>query len=229
MNTLAGISVAEHTCTGLDCQICVDAERAAAGERLAAYSKKRYPANQTLQQRAQRHAITAPEPTTPLQQTLDAGSDPFTASPAHLADAAAARGFILAGNACFTVKSAKTGTRYTYKVTRGDCSRCKKPVCGCWAHPTYFVALLTGPDNTAGYTYLGMIREDFKATRATGAQQTGKPFLAFAYVWKALSAGVYPAQVEIWHEGRCGRCGRNLTVPESIASGIGPVCAEKGY
>jgi hypothetical protein len=29
----------------------------------------------------------------------------------------------------------------------------------------------------------------------------------------------------VWHEGRCGRCGRKLTVPESIESGFGPECA----
>ena len=32
------------------------------------------------------------------------------------------------------------------------------------------------------------------------------------------------AKAEFWHEGRCGRCGRTLTVPESIASGVGPEC-----
>lgn len=34
-------------------------------------------------------------------------------------------------------------------------------------------------------------------------------------------------KVEVWHEGSCGRCGRKLTVPESIANGLGPECAEK--
>jgi len=33
-----------------------------------------------------------------------------------------------------------------------------------------------------------------------------------------------PEKVEFWHEGRCGDCGRRLTVPESIARGIGPIC-----
>jgi len=28
----------------------------------------------------------------------------------------------------------------------------------------------------------------------------------------------------VFHEGACGRCGRTLTVPESIASGFGPEC-----
>lgn len=30
-----------------------------------------------------------------------------------------------------------------------------------------------------------------------------------------------------YHEGRCGRCARRLTVPESIINGIGPDCAKK--
>lgn len=30
-----------------------------------------------------------------------------------------------------------------------------------------------------------------------------------------------------YHEGRCGKCARVLTVPESIINGIGPVCAAR--
>jgi hypothetical protein len=38
--------------------------------------------------------------------------------------------------------------------------------------------------------------------------------------------GKTPAEVdlEVWHEGRCGACGRRLTVPESIERGLGPEC-----
>jgi hypothetical protein len=32
---------------------------------------------------------------------------------------------------------------------------------------------------------------------------------------------------EVYHEGRCGRCNRKLTVPESIETGLGPECASK--
>ena len=28
--------------------------------------------------------------------------------------------------------------------------------------------------------------------------------------------------LEVWHEGKCCRCGRTLTVPESVKLGIGP-------
>ena len=47
------------------------------------------------------------------------------------------------------------------------------------------------------------------------------------YAKARLAAGSMPANVEINHEGRCGRCGRALTVPESVASGIGPESALK--
>jgi len=33
-------------------------------------------------------------------------------------------------------------------------------------------------------------------------------------------------QLRFYHEGRCGKCARVLTVPESIILGIGPVCAK---
>ena len=33
--------------------------------------------------------------------------------------------------------------------------------------------------------------------------------------------------VEIWHEGKCGKCGRPLTVPSSIENGLGPSCLKK--
>lgn len=166
----------------------------------------------------------------PQQQPL---SDPvegnYVAAPGNLKTAESALKFILAGNAYFTVRSLKTGVRYTYRVNRADCSRCGKKDCKCWRFPTYFVALLTGPDNTGDYTYLGMIRENlFRLTRGSKMQESSTPVKAFRWVYERLTRRELPAQTEIWHEGRCGVCGRPLTVPESIESGIGPVCAEKG-
>jgi hypothetical protein len=51
---------------------------------------------------------------------------------------------------------------------------------------------------------------------------------AFAWTWSHIVGEVLPnEQLEIWHEGRCARCNRRLTVPASIASGFGPECAGK--
>jgi hypothetical protein len=150
----------------------------------------------------------------------------FVPAPAALITAERAAKFILAGNAYFTVKSLKTGARYTYRVSRATCSRCKKDFCECWNYPTYFVALLTGPENTADYTYLGMLRENkFQLTRASKMKDDSTPVKAFRYVWAYLACNQLPPQTEIWHEGRCGKCGRVLTVPESVEAGIGPDCA----
>jgi hypothetical protein len=33
--------------------------------------------------------------------------------------------------------------------------------------------------------------------------------------------------LEVWHEGRCAKCGLKLTVPQSIMTGFGPTCAKK--
>lgn len=49
----------------------------------------------------------------------------------------------------------------------------------------------------------------------------------FAWFWRTLTSGrEFPAGFEFWHEGRCARCSRRLTVPESVASGFGPECVK---
>lgn len=111
--------------------------------------------------------------------------------------------FILAGNAYFTLRSEKTGTRYTYAVSKADAEPGKPEV--------WFVGLLTGPDNTGDYSYLGISRMNADSL----------PVKAFTWTWEHLGN---LHGVEVWHEGRCGRCGRRLTVPESIQQGFGPEC-----
>lgn len=53
--------------------------------------------------------------------------------------------------------------------------------------------------------------------------------LAFPYLWSVLTqqeGKTVPAALEVWHEGRCCRCCRVLTVPASVEMGYGPDCAE---
>jgi hypothetical protein len=53
---------------------------------------------------------------------------------------------------------------------------------------------------------------------------------AVAFRWfinNLMAKSAKLAQVEFWHEGYCGRCGRELTVPESIERGLGPQCARR--
>ena len=55
-----------------------------------------------------------------------------------------------------------------------------------------------------------------------------QPIKAFNWCMRYLWAGKpLPEPARIFHMGRCGRCGRALTVPSSIESGLGPECAAK--
>lgn len=122
--------------------------------------------------------------------------------------------FILGGNALFTVKRTQTGQRFTYKVLIDK------------AETSLRVYLLSGPDNTANYKRIGEIVYEnymptFKAnvyTRGTDATDV------FDVIFLNLSIKLDMPGVEFWHSGRCCRCGRILTVPESIENGIGPEC-----
>ncbi len=131
--------------------------------------------------------------------------------------------FILAGNARVTLVSAKTGTRFTYRVVRPE------------AEGPFFVSLLNGSDNERDYVFLGTIfvNANTPAVFRHGTRSRIGPDApssrALAWAWNQyLSHGLIPPACEIHHEGRCGKCGRALTVPESIASGLGPICGAGG-
>lgn len=141
-------------------------------------------------------------------------------------DAAGILQFITAGRAVFTLVSKASGERRTFRVAApkdaqpGDALR--------------FVSLLTGPDNTTNYEYVGLVTKigEELVTRASRGKTPTQPLLAIGWLLaqaqRALAGSPSKLdQVEFWHEGRCCRCGRRLTVPDSIASGIGPECAGK--
>jgi hypothetical protein len=122
--------------------------------------------------------------------------------------------FMIAGNAYFTIRSQKTGTRYTYRVAK---SKSKE---------IHFVSCLYGPQNTDDYAYLGVISNgEFRLTAKSKFTNDSPQTKAFAWTFAhVMGADRIPDVLEFWHEGRCGRCARVLTVPESIASGFGPEC-----
>lgn len=137
---------------------------------------------------------------------------------AQITDPEKIKRFTTAGNARLTLVSERTGQRFTYQVKE------KKDEEG---KPTgfFFVSVLTGPDNTSSYTYLGCLSNGrFINDRHLRIGAEAPSRRGFAWFWRNLNGGDL-SKVEVWHEGRCGRCGRVLTVPESIQTGLGPVCA----
>jgi hypothetical protein len=143
-----------------------------------------------------------------------------------IASAHDALAYILAGHARVTLVSTRTGVRFTYRVRAHDLT---DPMGNT---VRWFVDVLSGPDNESDYRFFGTVFAkpslSFKhSAKARGIGADAPSVKAFAWVLGNLAAGRMPAECEIWHEGSCGRCGRALTDPESIASGLGPVCREK--
>lgn len=123
--------------------------------------------------------------------------------------------FILAGNALFTVENTATGNRFTFKVRKPDDD---KP---------HFVSVLTGPDNEHDYAFLGTVFDprSYRHGRRSRIAQDAPSAKAFEWLFRQLSTGhPLPPQVRLCHCGKCGRCGKTLTVPESVESGFGPEC-----
>lgn len=133
--------------------------------------------------------------------------------------------FLRGGKAYFTIVSTKTGKRFTYRASKPKGAAPD-------ADTVIFLRALTGPDNNQSYSYFGYIGKDGKFHYGLGKaklNETAPSVAAFKWCFHHMTSGK-PAslkQIEFWHEGRCCCCGRRLTVPESIKSGIGPECAKR--
>lgn len=131
--------------------------------------------------------------------------------------------FIFGGNAIITLESSKTGRRFTFKVKIAKKDDIKSP---------YFVSLLTGSNNEESYTYMGTIFNNdeifsFKLTKKSKITEDSFSYKAFDIFLKLLMNNKLHNDMNIYHSGACGRCGRTLTTPDSLITGLGPEC--RGY
>lgn len=131
------------------------------------------------------------------------------------------KNFVLAGKAIFTVSNPK-GERYTFRVNHKEAN-------GNYPE-TWFVSLLTGPCNETSYSYLGKLIPNNCEVRLTNASKFNDdsvPVKVVRWVVKKIwNNEQLPEGYKLHHEGKCGRCGRLLTVPQSIESGFGPECVK---
>ena len=126
--------------------------------------------------------------------------------------------FITAGKAIFTIESARTGKWFTYKVIAPKEQNPSKPV--------FWVKLMTGTDNQTSYSYLGTIfSKEFKLTKKSKITSDALGYKAVDFFFRNIFAGKSHEEINFYHMGICGRCGRPLTTPESVSRGIGPICA----
>jgi hypothetical protein len=112
----------------------------------------------------------------------------------------------------FTVKSLKTGKDFTYSISRSEFK-------GKWythikVEKGYRVFVRLGT------YYNGVITNKGKKITTPSA-------LGIAHVLKFVENGLgekLDEVVELRHVGNCLRCGRELSDPQSIDAGLGPVC-----
>jgi Family of unknown function (DUF6011) len=129
--------------------------------------------------------------------------------------------FILAGNAKFSIKHKTTGNHLTYRVRKADQEKPDSP---------WFVSVLTG-NAESNFTYIGCLWNSrqgptYRHGTKSGIGSDATSVKVLEHIIKQLVGECLHANFEIWHEGCCGRCGRTLTVPESINSGFGPECVK---
>jgi hypothetical protein len=123
---------------------------------------------------------------------------------------------MLAGKAIVTVVSVASGCRYTYRIRAKDTPEGEDTV--------HFVSVLQGPENTRDYTFLGTIfaGKRFFHGKKSKISEDAPSARAWSWYWNHLDSD----KIEVYHAGKCGRCGRLLTDPDSIERGLGPKCAE---
>lgn len=129
--------------------------------------------------------------------------------------------FIQGGKAFLTLKNSATLVRRTYKFEKPKNKDIKNLI---------FVSLLTGSDNEGSYSFMGSInaeRMTYKHSVKSRITSICDSTKAIEYLLMCFNRGTINENMELWHEGKCCRCGRKLTTPESIQSGIGPECAKK--
>lgn len=140
------------------------------------------------------------------------------------------KSLVLAGKAIFTIDNGK-GQHFTYKVNKKDF-----PITEAEANypnqkgqkTIYFISVLTGPDNTSNYTYMGTLIPSNGRVHPTAKSKISEDALSFKVASWALRVlwmdQQLPDGYSARHAGRCCRCGRMLTDPESIEAGLGPEC-----
>lgn len=130
--------------------------------------------------------------------------------------------FLFAGNATLTLESKASSKRFTFKVESALDNEGKP-------NGRFFVGLLSGPDNHSHFSYMGMIEPngDFHPTRASKVSTNAESWKAFSWFMRHRASEKLAESCNVYHEGKCGRCGRKLTVPESILMGLGPECSSK--
>lgn len=151
-------------------------------------------------------------------------------TPGTITDPKKALAYMLQPNSnIITFQSAKTGERRTFRINPMDkLAVAEKGI----RDQRFFVKFLSGSDNSNDYTYLGQILNGrftlTQKSRTNGITEQTPSYVIFKVAFETLLATtVMPKMLQVTHSGRCGKCHKALTVPQSVNDGFGPECIEK--
>ncbi len=121
------------------------------------------------------------------------------------------RDFVFAGNSLFTVANEESGNHVTFKVKK---------------HKEKELWFVTTRD-VHSFEFIGTCFENKKYVHSKKSVLEFTDTKVKVFYWFLTkffhNQEKYP-MVKVYHHGRCGACNKKLTTPESIKSGIGPVC-----
>lgn len=133
----------------------------------------------------------------------------------HIVNPAYYQDYILAGNSHFLLINTKSEKQDIFRVKRSK-----------WENRSWTVS-------NQSFQKLGVIKyeqddlfvfEGFNPSFSTFHLERINMFWNF---WLWAMKGKHSPLIELRYDGRCGRCQRELTHPESLPIGIGPDCFEK--
>lgn len=125
---------------------------------------------------------------------------------------------VLTHNGKFTVKSLRTGDHRTFRIHT-------QSVDASFAPGKRVLSLLTGPDNENDYKGFAFVDSDGIHLWQRCDTET---YQKYAAMLGKLHEHEAEGRVEVLASTSCRVCNRSLTDPESVKSGIGPVCAGRG-
>lgn len=122
------------------------------------------------------------------------------------------RDFVFAGNALFTITNTLSNNHVTFKVKKHK------------EDDVWFVSIL---GQYGHYTFIGTCFSDKKYKHSKNSDVIGGDRKVVVFQWflnKFFNNQEKYPMVKVYHHGRCGACHKKLTTPQSIKSGIGPIC-----
>ena len=134
--------------------------------------------------------------------------------------------YMLAGKSEFTMISLRTGGRLKYKLTKKQTKNNKDDT----SEFIYYVNTFDGGEyKYAGVLFYDRVEDVFRFGKGAKGKipSTHINIQSLLFVINKLNEGNDAINIELYHVGKCGRCGRKLTTPESLLLGLGPECSAK--